>query len=128
MGRHKRYLIVIWVCFIILCLATAYEWAYGQEVGVHPHCVPEAVYCAWGWGAQTGERTQIAVSHIQPGIDHVQSQAFHRNQWTYLTATWDKNKGVVCVPSKRHFNIEPYRYVGLRKFINEQVVYIKGGN
>ena len=115
--RHNRNIAIFFfaVAFVVFLRGCV----YGQELSVHPHCVPEAIYCAWDTGAM------IAVSHITETVDHAQAVIIRGNERIYLTTAWDDKMGVVCVASKRHFNAEPYRFVSLPDFINEQIKFVK---
>lgn len=88
------------------------------------YCVPEAIFCAWAWGAMRKDPIRIIVQNIRPGVDHVQAEAQIKGEWTPLTPKWDHDKCRISVSTwTRHFPRIPYRYVGLQEFINEQIQY-----
>jgi hypothetical protein len=82
---------------------------------------------AWTWGVKTGNPVRIAVTHIKPGVDHSQAEAFVDGEWTPLTEIWN-GEAMVIKPYKRHFDKEPYRYVALRTWIDEQFRYVNQVN
>lgn len=97
----------------------------GDQTYIKPNCVASAIFCAWGWRIATGEKVRLAMTHREIGVDHVQAQAFHRNEWTYLTNGWNEQDGQIIEPSKSHFGDEPFRYVKLLDFIAEQSTFVK---
>jgi hypothetical protein len=119
MIRKRCCLFIALTCFAIAFFAVR-GCAYGQEFVVKPHCVPEAIYCAWGWKAQWGDEVRVALSKTDFG-GHAQAQAYNLGKWTYLTTGYDPKKGTVCKIADRHFDVEPYRYVDLRTFTTEQL-------
>ena len=82
---------------------------------IQGYCVPESIYSAWTWEARTGNPARIAVSNITPGVDHAQAQGWDGQEWKPLT----HHDGKVFV-WRRHFDREPYRYVDLDAWVNEQ--------
>jgi len=90
------------------------------------YCVPEAVYSAWLWGVRTGDPVRVAVSKVREGTDHAQAQARIDGSWRYLTPKWDYEAGrIKVVPWKSHFpNVQPYRYLTLREWIDEQIGFV----
>ena len=95
-----------------------------DQTYVKPNCVSSAIFCADAWKRTTGEKVRIAVTHRAPGIDHVQAQADHRGEWTYLTNSWNQD-GQIVQPWTSHFGDEPYRYVELMDFIEEQRRFVE---
>jgi hypothetical protein len=94
-----------------------------KSKGVQPHCVINAILCAWTWGTFKGVEVRIAVSQISPGLDHSQAQALINGKWTPLTELW-KRDHLEVVPYKSHYpDIEPYRYLTLKDWIEEQIGY-----
>ncbi len=85
-----------------------------------PHCVVNAILCAWTWGTFQKDEVRIAVSHISPGIDHAQAEAKIKGTWTPLTEYWN-GQHLEIIPFSLHYPVEPYRYLKLREWINEQI-------
>ena len=84
-------------------------------------CVPESIFCAWTFGKDYPVR--LAVQKLRPGTDHVQAESFIDGKWTPLTPYWTgKQLGVKTY--KRHFDVEPYRYLTLREWVNEQIQFV----
>ena len=117
--KSMAYLIWLLIVVVIFLMGGCATTQTIPGISIHPHCVPEAIYCAWDAGAM------IAVSHISKNVDHAQAVIVRGNERIYLTTAWDNTQGVVCIASKRHFTAEPYRFVTLPDFINEQIKYIK---
>ena len=81
------------------------------------YCVPESIMSAWTYEIRTGLPTRIAISNIEPGIDHAQAQGWTGKEWIWLTTDHGATKEWV-----NHFGKEPYRYLTLDEFIKEQSV------
>ena len=80
---------------------------------------------AWTWG-QKGYKTRIAIQHLDEQTDHAQAQAEIEGVWTPLTPAWDAQAGRIAVTEHgKHFPVEPYRYLGLEEWIQEQLQYTK---
>jgi len=92
-----------------------------------PHCVINAIYCAWTWGTFKQDRVRIAVTKIDPRTDHSQAQALINNVWTPLTEQWTGSH-MEIVPWTRHYPQEPYRYLYLKDWIAEQLRYANQGD
>lgn len=88
------------------------------------YCVPNSILCAWTWGALKHDQVRIAVTRVSEGTDHSQAEALIDGTWTPLTELWNQEKGrMEIVPWTRHFPVEPYRYLTLREWIDEQIQY-----
>ena len=57
--------------------------------GPRPHCVINAILCAWTWGTFEKDKVRIAVQSIEPGVDHSQAEALIGGKWTPLTEIWN---------------------------------------
>jgi hypothetical protein len=93
---------------------------------VYTTCVENSIICARAWYTQTGNPVRIAVTKVDPvnDIDHAQAQAQMNGIWTPLTEIWHPQEGKMeVVPWKPHFEIEPYRYLTLREWIDEQIQF-----
>ena len=86
------------------------------------YCVPAAIAAAWAW--QVGQKTEarMAVTHIRQGVDHVQAQGLVDGEWKPLVIV-NTDKGLVTRPGKAHFPVEPYRYVSLEEWVDDQIEY-----
>lgn len=84
-------------------------------------CVPESIYCAWVAGKDYPVR--IAVSNIRKGVDHAQAEALIENVWVPLTPKWSGSK-IIVERHERHFDVEPYRYLSLQDWIDEQIGFV----
>jgi hypothetical protein len=86
-------------------------------------CVPASILCAWIWHVKRGWEVRIAVSKIDANTDHAQAEALNpdNDEWTPLTEIWD-GESMAVIPYRRHFpEIEPYRYLSMREWIEEQL-------
>jgi len=89
-------------------------------------CVPNAFRDAWTWEIRTKRAARIAVTKISEGdglykIDknHVQAEGqLPDGSWVPLT-THNADGGNLRTYT-RHFPIEPYKYMTLDEFIEEQ--------
>jgi hypothetical protein len=86
-------------------------------------CVPSAIFCAMAWMIKNGP-VRMAMQHLEPGVDHVQAQAKINEVWTPLTEIWDGTSMAVQTWT-RHFPVEPYRYLTLKEFFDEQYAMFK---
>jgi len=80
------------------------------------------------WDPNT--EADLAVQHIEPGVDHVQAEKFDKNpktgalEWIPLTPVWDHDYDrIKVIEYRRHFEVEPYRYLTLREWIDEQIQF-----
>ena len=89
-----------------------------HELDTDSWCVPDAILCAWVMSVKHHYPVRIITQKIKPGIDHVQAEAQINGIWTPLTVA----KPTVTIYD-RHFDVEPYRYISLRQFINEQIKF-----
>ncbi len=92
-----------------------------RPLGFPMTCVPHSLMCAWVFG-QNGYRTRIAVQNISKGVDHAQAEALVDGTWTPLTLLIVEGVPTVTV-YRRHFPQEPYRYLTLREWVDEQISY-----
>ena len=95
--------------------------------GVQTYCVPNSILCAWTCGAMKHDPVRIAVTKVDPvkDIDHAQAQAKVDGAWTPLTERWT-GQHIEIVPWQRHYPQEPYRYLTLREWIDEQIKFAEG--
>ncbi len=87
-------------------------------------CVPSAVACAIIYGIKTGRPVRIAIFDLGEGVDHAQAQVQDEDgNWQYLTEFWNGECMAAMLYGKNHPETkgkEPYRYVGLIEFLQEQ--------
>jgi len=87
-------------------------------------CVPSSIFTATTWAMKTGNPVRIAIQKVDKDkdVDHSQAEALIDGKWTPLTEIWD-GKSMTVKPWTRHFPNagEPYRYVPLQDWMNEQV-------
>ena len=103
-----------------------FDWLFKKKpipLEAESFCVPAAIFCAWTWAVKMKMPVRIAVQKIDTSTDHVQAEALIYGQWTPLTEVYRDRMTVI--PYKRHFDIEPYRYVSLDQFIIEQITFTK---
>ena len=86
------------------------------------YCVPQSIACAWSFMAKHKTEGRIAVQHISEHSDHSQAQCLIDGEWTPLIMYWTK-QGPAVRPGHRHFPVEPYRYLTLREWIDEQIEF-----
>jgi hypothetical protein len=109
---------------LILILMALQGCETSQAIFARPYCVPNSIYNAWTWGAEKKDPVRIAVQNIKPGIDHAQAEAQIQGKWTPLTELWDQQAGYMkIIPFARHFPQEPYRYVPLKQWIDENIIW-----
>jgi len=111
----NRWLLSAIVCWALsLTLWVNYSW--GSDPRLRNNCVSKAIINAEAWQAKTGQPAMIAVWHVSKGIDHVQAIGeTPEGSYRFL----DHNDFTV-IPCSRHYDFEPYRYVKLSVFIEEQ--------
>jgi hypothetical protein len=106
-----------------------YNWLMNERDDmdrVLTYCVPNSILCAWTWGAVKKDQVRLVVQKIDAvkDIDHVQAEALIEGKWTPLTELWNASAGKMeIVPWQRHFPEEPYRYLTLREWIDEQIKF-----
>ena len=110
---------ILLVCLILTSCVTL-------DRNPQPHCVINAIYCAWTWGTFKQDKVRIAVTKIDPRTDHSQAQALIDGKWTPLTEQWTGDH-MEIVPWTRHYPQEPYRYLYLKDWIAEQLRYANQG-
>ncbi len=92
-------------------------------IGAQTNCVWNSVLCAATWGQMKGNEVRIAVTSISTGLDHAQAQALIKGVWTPLTERWT-GQFIEIIPFKSHYpDKEPYRYLTLRQWIDEQLKF-----
>ena len=86
-------------------------------------CCPAAIVCAWIYMVKEKRPVRIATFHIAEGTDHVQAQVQDRDgTWSYLTEIWTGESMAAVTYGKNIPDApEPYRYLTLKEFIDEQV-------
>lgn len=115
----RRYLITSITCLLIAIYAALHIGCATMEA--RPSCVPLSIQAAWTWGMTHKHPVRIAAQHISPGIDHAQAEALIDGKWIPLTQV-----GIsTIIPHKRHFPVEPYRYMSLDEFIREQIRFTR---
>ena len=101
--------IIIFLCLVSLC--------WGSSPRLRGNCVSEAIINAEEWRTTTGA-VKIAVSNIREGVDHAQALGLDSDgYWKFLTR---HHSDGILRRWTRHFDVEPYRYVDVKKFIEEQ--------
>jgi hypothetical protein len=99
-----------------------WSWLKSKQIpkGVQPNCVVLSLMNAWSWEQLRGDKVRISVFNIGPGLDHAQAQALIKGKWTPLTEKWTGNH-LDIIPFRSHYpDIEPYRYLTLDDWIEEQ--------
>jgi hypothetical protein len=98
-------------------------WFTRTSKGPQTYCVPNAILCAWTWGALRKDEVRIAVTSISAGLDHSQAEAKIDGKWTPLTEIWT-GQFMEIQPFRRHYpDKEPYRYLSLKEWIDEQIQF-----
>jgi hypothetical protein len=98
-------------------------WFTRTSKGPQTYCVPNAILCAWTWGALRKDEVRIAVTSISTGLDHSQAEALIDSKWTPLTEVWT-GQFMEIQPWTRHYpDKEPYRYLSLKEWIDEQIQF-----
>jgi len=87
------------------------------------YCVPNSILCAWTWGAINKTQVRISISKIDESTDHAQAQALINGDWIPLTEIWADDHMEVTLYRSHYPEIEPYRYLTLREWIDEQIQY-----
>ena len=84
-------------------------------------CVPSSIFCATAWMIKEQVPVRMAIQRIADGVDHVQAEALIDGEWIPLTEIWD-GTSMAVITYQRHFPDagEPYRYLTLREFFDEQ--------
>ena len=87
-------------------------------------CVPSSVLCALIYAIKEKRPVRIAISKIDEHTDHAQAQVQDEDgNWQYLTEFWNGECMAAMLYGKNHPETkgkEPYRYVGLIEFLQEQ--------
>jgi hypothetical protein len=113
MNPYLKRAIIIWLATAIIGISYA---AYGQEW--NHNCVANAIRDCWTYELRTGNPCLIAVSNIKDGVDHAQALGMtDKAEWIYLTT---HNSDGQLREWEKHFQAEPYRYLTLNQFIEEQ--------
>ena len=114
-------------CLLIAALCLLIAVACVRQIivntGWQPGCVPLSILNAWTAG-QNGHQVRIAVTRIEEGLDHSQAQALIGGKWVPLTERWTGHNLLVGA-SGLHFQGEPYRYLTLRAWMNEQLRFVE---
>lgn len=88
------------------------------------HCVPSSILCALIYVIKEKRPVRIAIFNLREGVDHAQAQILDEDgNWQYLTEFWNGECMAAMLYGKNHPDTkdkEPYRYVGVREFLNEQ--------
>ena len=95
-----------------------------EPEGAQPTCVELSILNAWAWGNKKKMPVRIAVQHIEPGIDHAQAEALIDEKWAPLSEFWT-GEHLEIRPDKRQFDIEPYRYVPLKEWIDQNIGFVE---
>lgn len=87
-------------------------------------CVPSSVLCALIYGIKEKRPVRIAIFNLREGVDHAQAQVQDEDgNWQYLTEFYTGECMAAMLYKKNHPDCkdkEPYRYVGVREFLDEQ--------
>jgi len=88
------------------------------------HCVPSSILCALIYVIKEKRPVRIAIFNLSEGVDHAQAQVQDEDgNWQYLTEFWNGECMEAMLYGKNHPETkgkEPYRYVGLIEFLQEQ--------
>lgn len=91
-----------------------------------PNCVWLAVLNAATWALYIKQDVRIAVYHVKPGEDHSQAEGYDKI-WTPLTERWT-GEHLETLKWVKHESVkdkEPYRYLTLREWVNEQMLIVE---
>jgi hypothetical protein len=83
-------------------------------------CVPSSIFCATCFWIKQRVPVRIALQHIEPGIDHAQAEALIDGTWIPLSEFWNGTSMEASTYGRNYSQVEPYRYVDLIDFIQEQ--------
>ena len=101
-------------------------WLFGKaEPEKNPNCVILSILCGWTWGMHTGHEVRIAVYRISKHEDHSQAEALIGDNWIPLTEQWTGKNLKVVTYVKHYPGLEPYRYLTLQDWIDEQFRYAR---
>ena len=120
----NRYLSLSIAHFAIGLFASSFIGCANQATERQVTCVPTSIVSAWTM-AQSGYKVRIAVRNVKPGVDHSQAEALIDGEWVPLTTGWDANRGLIIKTWVAHFDVEPYRYVSLDKWVKEQGEFVR---
>ena len=87
-------------------------------------CVPSSVFCALIYAIKERKQVRIAITAVEPGVDHAQAQVQDEDgTWKYLTEFWNGECMAAMIYKENLPELvgkEPYRYAGLIEFLQEQ--------
>jgi hypothetical protein len=85
-------------------------------------CVPSSILCALIYVIKEKRPVRIAIFNLSEGVDHAQAQVQDEDgNWQYLTEFWNGECMAAMIYKENIPNApEPYRYVGLLEFLQEQ--------
>lgn len=86
-------------------------------------CVPASIVCAWIYMVKERRPVRIAIFKLDESTDHAQAQVMDEDgTWQYLTEYWTGECMAAMIYGKNIPDApDPYRYVGLMEFIQEQI-------
>lgn len=87
-------------------------------------CVPSSVLCALIYGIKEKRPVRIAIFRMSEGVDHAQAQVMDENgEWQWLSERWNGEcMEAFILGHQNHPDAEePYRYVRLLDFMQEQI-------
>jgi hypothetical protein len=91
-----------------------------EPIKISTWCVPSSVFCAICFWIKQKVPVRIALQKIEPGVEHSQAEAFIDGQWTPLSEFWNGTSMEASTYGRNYSQVEPYRYVGLIEFLQEQ--------
>jgi hypothetical protein len=96
-----------------------------MNISHRTHCVPSSILCALIYVIKERRPVRIAISAIEPGVDHAQAQVLSEEaDWYWLSERWNGECMEAYTSTEPNHpdcvGKEPYRYVGLIEFLQEQ--------
>ena len=94
-----------------------------MNASIKTHCVPSSFLCALIYAIKERRPVRIAISAIEPGVDHAQAQVQDviDDKWFYLSERWNGECMEAYTSDQPNMpGAVPYRYAGLIEFLYEQ--------
>jgi hypothetical protein len=91
-----------------------------SPIKISTWCVPSSVFCAVCFWIKERTPVRIALQQVGVGVDHAQAEAFINGTWVPLSEFWNNTSMEASTYGRNYSQIEPYRYVGLIEFLQEQ--------
>lgn len=124
---YLRHAIYIWLATALIAI-TIESWGYGMDEQLFYHnCVSSAIRDALTWEIRTGRKSRIAITKIDEKLnkDHAQAEG-ELPDGTYVPLSTHNSDGKLR-SWKRHFKGEPYRYLSVDEFYEEQKAVRRDG-